>query len=435
MQEPAAPEPLVRQLSVAGIWLLAINGTIGAGIFGAPGAVAAATGIHSPLVFLLCGVLMAPIVLSFAEVASAFRGTGGPVLYAQQAFGAFAGFQTGWAFWVARVLASAANVNLLVATLGWFAPAVAGAPLRLTLLLVVTGALTWVNLVGTRHAMRSLGALTLLKFLPLLAVGLYGLVRIDAAAFPFGSTPWPSLADTGSAVMLAIYAFVGWESALVPAGESRDPARDMPRALLWALATATLLYVLIQTVSVAVLPDLASQKGRPLVAVGEALFGPAGAALLTIGIVVSVGGNVASATMTTPRITYAMARNGTLPRLFGVVHAGWKTPSVSIAIYGLAVFALAAISTFVELAVGSVLVRLLIYLAVILALPRIRRRVPAGPGRLRLPGGLLIPVVAGAVCAALVVQVDVATALSAGGLLLVGTVLFLLARWGRRGRR
>jgi amino acid transporter len=438
--EPGS-EPLLRRLTVLGVWALAINGTIGAGIFGTPGAAAASTGIYSPLVFLLCGLLMVPIVLSFAEVASGFTGTGGPVLYAETAFGPFTGFQVGWTYYVARLSSSAANVSLMVATLGWFWPGAGHGALRVGLLLAICGALVWVNVIGTRQAMWSLGGLTLLKLVPLLALVVFGLGRLDAAAFPFASTPPPSVGALGGAVMLLVYAFVGWESALIPAGETRDPARDMPRALLWALGTATLLYVLIQAVSVAALPDLAHATGRPLVAVGEALLGPAGAVLLTLGIVVSVGGNVFSATLSTPRITYALSRAGLLPRAFGRVHAAYRTPAVSIVVYGAAVFALAASGSFVELARISVLTRLLIYLAVIAALPRLRRRAApgAGPGgpparAWRLPGGYVIPGAAALVCVALLVQVSWDSVWHTAIYLAVGSALYALARRGGAGR-
>ncbi len=432
--EPASvPEPLVRRLGVVGLWAIALNGTIGAGIFGTPGAAAAETGIHSPLMFLLCGLLMAPIVLSFGAVASRFSSTGGPVLYVQTAFGPFWGFQTGWTFYVARLSASAANVALIVTALERFWPAAAGGATRAGLLLAIAALLTWVNVVGTQHAMRSVGVLTVAKLVPLLAIVAFGLPALDAAAFPYADTPLPPAERIGTAVMLLVYAYVGWESALVPAGESRAPRRDMPRALLLALGAATVLYVLIQAVAVAVLPTLAATEGRALVAVGEALLGPAGAVLLTVGVVVSVGGNVASAMLSTPRITYAMARAGTLPRLFGAVHPRFHTPSASIVVYGVLVFALSATGSFVELAKISVLTRLLIYLGVIGALPKLRGRAaedPADDGSppFELPGGPVIPTVAALVCVALLLQVSGETFLRTAAYLAAGSVLYLLAR-------
>jgi len=430
----SAAEPLLRQLGVFGIWALAINGTIGAGIFGLPASVAAEVGPFSPLVFVLCGLLLTPIVLTSAEVASSFSGTGGPVLYARTLFGPLVGFQTGWAFYIARVSASAANVSLLVSTLGYFWPSADRGAVRLGLLALVCGALVWVNVVGTRHAMRSVGALTVLKFLPLVALVVFGLPLVDLGALAPGPATPPSPSQLGTAVMLSIYAFVGWESALVPAGESRNPGRDMPRALVWALVSSTLLYVGIQAVSVAALPELGSTGKRALVAVGGALFGPAGAVLLTLGVVVSVAGNVAAATMSTPRITYAMARVGVLPRFFGGVHPRHQTPSASILIYGGLFFALAATGTFVELVKISVLSRLLIYLVVIVSAVPLRARAEEIPGRVRLPGGLAIPLTAGLVCLGLLVQVSWATVWRTALYLAVGWALYVVSMRAARAQ-
>jgi len=427
-------EPLLRQLTAFGIWALAINGLIGAGIFGTPGKAAALTGIYSPLISLLCGLLMLPIVLSCGEAASRFRGTGGPVLYAETAFGPFVGFQVGWAYYVTRVSASAANVSLLVATLDYFWVAADEGAVRVALLFLICGALTWVNVVGTRQAMWSVTGLTVLKFLPLLAVAIYGITVLDVDAFPFASTPVPAVKDMGAATLLLVYAYVGFETALVPAGESRNPARDMPRAVIWAMVTVTVLYVLIQAVSVAAVPDLGSagDSRRPLVVVGEALFGPYGAVLLSFAVVVSIGGNVAAATLSAPRITYAMARDGLLPGVFSAVHAIWRTPVFSILVYGVVMFALAITGSFKELAMVSVLSRLLIYLVVVLAVPRLRNketkgfqqtRVPA-ENEFRLPGGYLVPALAVLVCVGLMVQVDWDTVKWTGIFLAAGSLLY-----------
>jgi amino acid transporter len=97
-------ESLVRRLSVVGLWLLIINGMIGAGIFGVPAEAARLTGEFSPWVFAICGVLLLPIMLCFAQLGSYFTGTGGPVLYAGTAFGPIVGFQVGWCLYIARLL-------------------------------------------------------------------------------------------------------------------------------------------------------------------------------------------------------------------------------------------------------------------------------------------------------------------------------------------
>jgi amino acid transporter len=420
-------EPLLRQIGFVGIWLIAINGIIGAGIFGAPAEAARLTGIYSPLVFLLCGVLFVPVVLTIGEVASYFRHTGGPVLYTRTAFGQLAGFQTGWAFYVARVTAFSANLTLLVDSLAYLWPAAGLGAARALLLLLICAVFTWVNVAGAKHAVRSVGVLTLLKLVPLAALVLLGASHLTPEAFPFAATGLPATGEVGSAALLLIYAFVGWESALVPAGEAKNPARDMPRALLWGLGVATVLYVLVQAVAVAVLPDLAASE-RPLVDAGAALLGHAGAVLLLAGVVASVAGNLAANMLSTPRLTYTLARDGGLPAWFGAVHTRFHTPANSVVFLGAMVFALAVVGEFAWLAGMSAVVRLLIYLACIGALPHLRRRRADAAGHFRLRGGYAIPLAAVGVCVWLLLHITLRGALVTAAFLAIGGVLYAWRR-------
>lgn len=423
----AASEPLLRQLGPIGIWLLAINGMIGAGIFGAPAGAAALTGIYSPLVFLACGALLTAVILCFAELASYFRNTGGPIVYVRAAFGEMAGFQTGWAFYIARVTAFAANINLLVASISWFWQPVAEGAGRVFMLGLVVLLLAVPNVLGTRHGMRSLGILTVLKFLPLLALVAFGISALTPAAFPIASTPVPDAISIGTAALLVIYAFVGWEAAVVPAGETRNPARDMPKALISAVLMVTVLYVLIQAIAVAKLPNLADSE-RALVDLGQVLFGPVGAMLLTAAVVVSVGGNIASTMITAPRLTYSLARENTLPIWLGRVHPRFHTPAASIVAFSLLVFALSVYGSFIWLAAMSALVRVLIYMTCIAAMPRLRRHHGKQPGRFRIPGGWSVPAMAFVVSALLLFQVQWQSVLVTLAFLMMGAVLFLCSK-------
>lgn len=423
-------EPLVRQISATGIWLLAVNGMIGAGIFGVPAGAAALAGIYSPLVFVGCGLLLTAVVLCFAELSSYFRGTGGPVVYTRSAFGGFAGFQTGWAFYIARLTAFAANINLLVASIAWFWEPAAGGGMRIFLLGLVVLLLTWPNVIGTRHGMRSVGVLTVLKFLPLLLLVAFGLPQLTPAAFPVATTPFPDITSLATAGLLVIYAFVGWEAAVVPAGETRDPARDMPRALLLAISVVTALYVLIQLVVIAVVPEVALSE-RAVIDAGAILFGPAGAILFTVAIVVSVGGNIASTMITAPRLTYALARDGDLPQWFGAVHETFRTPANSIVFFSVLVFVLSVYGSFVWLAAMSALVRVLIYMACIASLPRLRRRFGQLPERFHVPGGWTIPVAAFVISGLLLLQVEWQSVVVTAVFLLVGSVIYWHAHRNR----
>lgn len=422
-------EPLARRLSGPAIWLLVINGIVGAGIFGLPSEAARLAGTFSPWVFLICAAAMLLVMLSFAELAGRFDGTGGPLRYVGSVFGPFAGFQAAWAYYVARLTAFAANASLLAGSLGYFWPAADAPGVRIAALFVLCASLTAVTVLGTRHAIGSLGLLTLLKLLPLVGLAAYGLTRVpDDWLRGLMSGP-PAEAELGAAIVLVFYAYVGFESGLVPAGEARNPRRDMPRALLWAIGVVAALYFALQVLAVALHPALA-QARRPLVEIGGLLFGGAGAAVMMATLVASVGGNLAGTLISTPRITYALGLDGRLPRGFARVSPRFGTPAVSIVLFGALGFLLAAAGSFAWLAGLSVLTRVLIYVGCIATLPKLTRA--TGSRMLLLPGGFVIPALAALACLALLTQVRPLDYLATALLLGVGSVLYVLYVLARR---
>lgn len=421
------PEQLARQLSRTGIWLLIINGMIGAGIFGLPGALSRLAGAGSTWVFLLCALMIAPIMVCFAQMSSYFRSTGGPIVYATEAFGRLAGFQVGWLYYLSRVLSFAANLNLLIASFGYFFPDIMSPTLRVSSAFLVCALLTVANVLGARGAMRALGALTLLKILPLIGLIVFGLLRYDIGTLLPQLDSTVAIDDLGGAVFLVIYAYVGFEGGLVTAGEALRPRRDTPRALLLALLTCALLYTLIQAVAEVALPGLGVST-RPLVDVAAALIGDTGALIMLIAIIASVGGNLLSAMFTTPRMTYRMALDGSLPALLGRVHPRFQTPVISIVLYGAASFAFAVSGGFVWLAGLSVLARLVLYVVCICALPRLQRRHGADTESMHPPGGVLWIGLALLACTFLLWQVTLNSILVTAACVAAGLLLFGLAR-------
>lgn len=430
----AGEEKLERQITARGIWLLAVNGMIGAGIFAAPAGAARETGVWSPLVYVACAILLGLIVACYAELASRFRSTGGPVLYMRTAFGPFAGFQAGLAMYATRITAFAANVNLMVASIAFFVPALAEGPARMLVIIAIIAALAGINMAGARPAMRAMGVLTILKFLPLLAIAMVGLFHIDPTLFPENSLGFPESAQWSAAILLVIYAFVGWESAVIPAGETREPGRAMPLGLFGALAVVALLYVVIQIVCVAVVPDLASSQ-RALVDAGAILFGTAGALFITLGVIVSVGGNITGTVVTTPRLTYALALERTLPDWFGKVDPRTHVPVNSIAFFAVLAALLAIVGDFFALAAMSAFVRVIIYVGCILAMPRVRAIPAETDNPMRLPLGWTIPVLAVAGSLVLLSQVPLRSMAITGAFLVAGGALYLAMQWvnARRG--
>jgi amino acid transporter len=427
-----AQEPLPRQLGFWSIWLLAVNGILGSGIFGLPGTATRLAGEWAQLLYLGCALLVLPVLLCFGELASRFRSTGGPATYATEAFGPFVGFQAGWLFYVARVVSVSAGSVLLVDSLAYFWPAANVGPTRVALIAAVIFGFVLITTIGSGQAIRALGSLTVLKFGVLL-----GLVAAGAPAALGGlATPpatTPETLDLGRATVLLIFAYVGFESAVVPGGEARRPERDMAWALLLSLGLVGLLYLAVQWVSRSVLPDLASSS-TPLLDVAAVLLGPTGALLLMAGVACSLLGSLAGATFSTPRITYAFALDGRLPAWFGRVHPTFRTPANSIVVYGGLAFLLAVGGTFAGLAVASVFMRLLMYIVVCACVPVLRRASRAA-SPFAVPGGVLVPVLGVLTSGWLLQQVDLEAVLLTIALVAAGGALYLAARRQHAGPR
>jgi amino acid transporter len=424
--ENKGDEGLLRQLSVVGLWLLIVNGMIGAGIFGLPGELARLAGEGSVWIFLLCALLIAPIMLCFAQLSSYFQGTGGPILYASRAFGPMAGFQVGWLYYISRVLSFAANLNLLLTSLGYLWPQATVGSMRVALAFVLCSLMILVNVIGARGAVRTLGLLTIAKIVPLIALVGIGLYTLDIGQLVPHVRHVVEIEDLGAAVFLVIYAYVGFEGGLVPAGEARNPKRDIPRALVVALVICALLYTLIQSVSLATLPTLGESK-RPLVDVAQAQFGDTGAMVLLLGIIASVGGNLLGAMFSTPRLTYRMALDGHLPSILGRVHPRFHTPAASIILYGAASFSFAVTGSFVWLAGLSVLARLILYFVCICAMPRLDHEFGSDPEAMRLPGAPVLMIISLLICVALLLQVTLESVFVTIACVLAGSLLYFFA--------
>jgi APA family basic amino acid/polyamine antiporter len=418
---------LRRELGRWDLTAIGINQVIGGAVFAMPATLAAHAGGWSPFLILGVGVASMMIALTFGEVASRFDGTGGPYLYTRAAFGRFPAFEVGWMQWFTRVASWASVINVLVAALGFYWPSVTAGPSRTILLTAIIAALAVINVLGIRQSAWVVNFLTIGKLLPLALFIVVGLTALNVSALHTG--PVPPAAELSTSALLLIFAFGGYEVIPVPAGESRDPQRTVPFALIMTISVVTVVLTLAQIVAIGTLPGLAASK-TPLADASALIMGAAGAAIITLGAVLSTLGNNMGQALSGSRSLFALAENGDVPRFFARVSPRFGTPVVAILFTAAVSLVLAASGSFVGMAAASAVSRLVVYVATCAAALRLRSPKFAGqvaPARMTVPFGPVIPVMAIFIALAILAGAT-PVQLRAGVLALAaGAVLFLIA--------
>jgi len=426
-----APQ-LRRALGKWDLTAIGVNQVIGSAIFLLPSDVAKQVGPWGPAAFMAIGLLSLSIALCFAEVGSRFDTTGGPYLPARAAFGRFVGFEIGWMMWFARVTSHASVVNGLTLALAFYWPSLATGIPRAATITALTLVLTWINVIGIKQSSWFVNALTIGKLLPLAVFIIGGIWFVDPSHF--SNMPAPSREQISAGAILLIFAYGGYEVTGVLAGEAANPRKDVPFAFVACLITVSIVMSLTSIVATGVLPDVAATR-TPL-ADGAAIFlGAWGAAMISIGSVVSMTGNNMGQLLNGSRTIFALAENGDLPRWFGKVHAGYRTPANAI-LFGAAVALILALTgSFVQLAAVSAIARLVMYLAVCISTLVLRKRdsVVSGfsrivnPPQFTVPFGPVIPILASIVALGILAGATRPQLISGVAALAAGAVLFFLA--------
>lgn len=396
-------EKLVRGLGRWDLTAIVINGIIGAGIFGLPAKVFAQIGSYSLFAFVACAVIVGLIVLCYAEVSSRFSATGGSYLYAREAFGPAVGFEVGWLFWIVRVATFAANCNLLIMYLGFLVPGANEGAMRIAFASLVVLIITIVNLRGVRESATMTNVFTVGKLVPLFVFVVVGMFFVQRTNFTFDVVPQYSAFS--SSVLLLIYAFVGFEGSVVISGETKDPERTIPFGLLTGLLIATVFYIAIQIVSIGTLPGLATSE-RPIADAAVGFLGPFGAAFITVGVIVSIFGNINTGLLTGTRALFAMSEQRELPAMFERTHPKFKTPYVAIIVTAVVMLILTIQSSFLTAVTIATITRLVFYATTCLALPIFRRRSDLPKAQFSAPFGVVAAILSIVLIVWLLTNVD-----------------------------
>jgi amino acid transporter len=429
----AAPA-LVRELGRWDLTAIGVNQVVGGSIFAMPAALAASVGGWSPLLVLAIGLASMLIAVTFAEVSSRFDATGGPYLFTRAAFGRFLSFEVGWMQWFTRVASWAAVINVLVSSLAFYWPVAATEPYRSMLMAVVISSLAIINILGIRQSAWVVNTLTIGKLVPLVLFVAFALPLVSVAQVRPG--PAPPFAEISTSALLLIFGYGGYEVVPIPAGESRNPQRDVPFALVMTLVIVTSLFALVQLGCLAALPGLSTSK-TPLIDAAGRVAGIAGAAVITLGAVISTTGNNMGQALSGSRALFALAEQGDVPRPFARVSRRYRTPVVAIVFTAGVSLLLATTGSFTIMATASAVSRLFVCGTTCAA--ALRLRAPAFLGRVsppsfRLPLGPAIPVAAIVIASAILFGATKAQLTGGAVALAAGAVLFLIAVFPRRGR-
>ena len=381
-----------------GTWVLAagiVNVTIGGGIFRLPAGAAAALGPSAAFAYVACAVVMALVVLCFAEAGSRVAMTGGPYAYVEVAFGPLPGFLVGTLLWASMTAALAAVTTFFGDSLAALVPAI-GAPIpRAIALIAILGGLALLNVRGVRDASRFNAVMTVAKIAPLAIFVLIGLFAVRGEHYA-GAADLPAPSQLASASALLIFAFLGLEAALVPSGEVKDPARTVPRAVFSAIGAVTVIYLAVHLVSQGVLGPALATSATPVADAAGGAVGSWGRTLILVGSMISMFGYVSGMTLAVPRSLMAFARDGFLPAPLGAVHERYHTPHVAILVQVVIVIALALSGAFEQLALLANGAGLIAYAACCAAAWQLRRRDVRQAGGIpyRAPGGGVAPALA-----------------------------------------
>lgn len=375
---------LVRGISRNALVLLVINSIIGAGIFGLPSKLYAVAGVYSLAAFGICAAVVVVYILCFAEVSTRFKETGGPYLYILKAYGPMPGFFMGWLLFLSRIFNYAVLINLLVTYLGAFSPQFTSTWIRIAIMAGLTAAFTIINHVGVKSAARTGSVITIAKLIPLAIFIIAGLFSLQPSLFA-ASAP-PSLSSFSEAVLLLIFAFGGFESALVNTGEIREPRKNLPFALFTGLVVVTLFYCGIQVVCIGTLPGLGGSV-RPVADAATQFMGNGGSVMIIAGAVVSITGTLNVLMLSGSRLPFAFSTEKQLPTFFAHVHPRYATPTPSLVVCAVLCLAVSVAWSFGTALTVAVIMRVLVYGMVCAALPRLRQTQKGASGYFKIRGG------------------------------------------------
>lgn len=387
---------LKREIKKWDLVLLIINSIIGAGIFGLPSKIFSLAGIYSIVAILICAILMLIVILNFSEVASQFKKTGGPYLYTLKAFGDLPGYIIGWLALISRIAAYAAIINILVDYLSYLNTHFTEQSFRSITIVIITALLFLVNYHGVKNSSKLNNLLGISKLIPLTVFVIVGFFFIDFELIDLNQTA-PTVTDFSSAVLILVFAFTGFEAAVINTGEMSNPKKDIPFALIFSTLFVTLFYILIQVVSIGTFPDLADSN-KPITDAAHFIMGSKGGLLITIGAIISIGGTLNANLLAGSRLPFALSEAKQFPIVFLKTNRKTAIPYISLIVYTLATIVVSVTGTFIYALTINVITKVFIFAIISAALIKFRRSNKQKKTGFKLRFGLLSAILGIGIC-------------------------------------
>lgn len=382
MQQLKSHHELKRQIGLGTATALVVGEVVAVGIFLTPAGMAKSLG--SPfwllIVWLAMGSMAVCGALCYGELAARYPEAGGGYVYLREAYGKPVAFLYGWM--ALLVMDPGLTAALAVGMATYVGYILSPSPIAIKAIAVGTIILlATVNIAGVRLGAR------LLRWLTVLKLGLLAFILIWGFGFRLGSwshfTPFiaqrpnsvPLLAALAGAAIAAFFSFGGWWDVTKLAGEVREPARTMPRALICGVATVTLIYILTSAVFLYLVPLESVTSGETFAAqAGEVLFGRGGGEILAAIVIVTVLGSLAAIIMSAPRVYFAMARDGLFLPAAAAIHPRFGTPARAIALQAALAALLASVGNFNQIISFFIFVVVIFIALTVMALFVLRRR-------------------------------------------------------------
>jgi len=387
-------EGLKRVIGVPGLTLSIVSGVIGAGIFALPAIVSISLGAFSIVAYIFCGILLAAILLCYAEIGSRVTTSGGSYAYVEAAFGNFPGYIINWLYFFGwGILGSAALMNIIADSLAVVFPVFANSLVRGASIFILIAFMMIINVLGAKQTVDVVKSITIVKLLPLFGIIIFGFSYVKATNLHWEHLP--SLKTFSDTSLILFFAFAGFETSLGASGEIKNANRTVPLSIFFAGMIVLFIYMLLQTVVQGMFgAQIVLFRNAPLAAVADKIIGPAGATVLLLCAAVSCFGNVMLDILCTPRSLFAGANDGLFPKFLGKVHPKFATPYLAVITYGSLIFIFSIAGGFQQLAIMASAIILLVYLAVILATIKLRgKKMEGDEKKFRAPGGIITPLI------------------------------------------